>query len=53
MAAQVMFWDVRLDRLAKKGAGPGKRSAGAADDLELVWRPLHVVHLLSVAGGVG
>jgi hypothetical protein len=40
-----MFWDVRLDKLLKKG----KR----VDETEVVWKPMHVVHLLSVAGGVG
>jgi hypothetical protein len=37
-----MFWDVRIDKLLKKG---NKRM----DDTELVWKPMHVVHLLSVA----
>jgi len=38
-----MFWDVRLDKLLKKG---NKR----LDETEVVWQPMHVVHLLSVAG---
>lgn len=41
-----MFWDVRLDKLLKKG---NKR----VDETEVVWKPMHVVHLLSVAGGCG
>lgn len=40
---QVLFWDVRVDKLLKKG---NKRM----DETELVWRPMHTVHLLSVAG---
>lgn len=40
---QVLFWDVRVDKLLKKG---NKRM----DDAELVWKPMHSVHLLSVAG---
>eukprot|EP00775_Hariotina_reticulata_P012026 gene12026-12171_t len=39
---KVMFWDVRIDKLLKRG---NKRM----DDTELVWKPMHVVHLLSVA----
>lgn len=38
-----MFWDLRIEKLLKKG---NKR----LDDSELVWRPMHVVHLLSMAG---
>lgn len=40
---QVLFWDVRVDKLLKKG---NKRM----DETELVWRPMHTVHLLSVQG---
>lgn len=40
---QVMFWDVRLDKLLKKG---NKR----VDETDVVWKPMHVVHVLSVAG---
>ncbi|KAF6260876.1 WD40-repeat-containing domain protein [Scenedesmus sp. NREL 46B-D3] len=40
---KVLFWDVRVDKLLKKGS---KR----VDDAELVWKPMHSVHLLSVAG---
>ncbi|WIA14707.1 hypothetical protein OEZ85_003200 [Tetradesmus obliquus] len=40
---KVLFWDVRVDKLLKKG---NKRM----DDAELVWKPMHSVHLLSVAG---
>lgn len=40
---QVMFWDVRLDKLMKKG---NKR----VDEADVVWKPMHVVHLLSAAG---
>lgn len=43
---QVMFWDVRLDKLLKKG---NKR----VDEADIVWRPMHVVHLLSLAGERG
>jgi hypothetical protein len=43
---QVLFWDVRVDKLLKKG---NKRM----DDAELVWKPMHSVHLLSVAGEGG
>jgi hypothetical protein len=43
---QVLFWDVRVDKLLKKG---NKRM----DDAELVWKPMHSVHLLSVAGESG
>lgn len=41
-----MFWDVRLDKLLKKG---NKR----VDEADVVWKPMHVVHLLSVAGELG
>lgn len=43
---QVMFWDVRLDKLMKKG---NKR----VEEADLVWKPMHVVHLLSSAGAWG
>lgn len=43
---QVMFWDVRLDKLLKKG---NKR----VDETDVVWKPMHVVHVLSVAGEPG
>lgn len=46
LTLQIMFWDVRLDKLLKKG---NKR----VDETEVVWKPMHVVHLLSVAGGWG
>lgn len=43
---QVLFWDVRVERLLKKG---NKR---AADELlDLVWKPTHAVHLISLIGG--
>ena len=38
-----MFWDVRVEKLLKKGAKK-------MDESELVWRPMHVVHLLSLQG---
>lgn len=40
---QIMFWDVRLEKLLKKGNT-------RLDETEVVWKPMHVVHLLSVAG---
>jgi hypothetical protein len=40
---KVLFWDVRVDKLVKKGT---KR----VDAEDLVWRPMHVVHLLSSQG---
>jgi hypothetical protein len=40
-----MFWDVRLDKLLKKG---NKRM----DETDIVWKPMHVVHLLSLAGAL-
>jgi hypothetical protein len=40
---QVMFWDMRPDKLMKKG---NKR----VDEVDVVWKPVHVVHLLSAAG---
>jgi hypothetical protein len=38
-----MFWDVRVEKLLKKGAKK-------LDESELVWRPMHVVNLLSLQG---
>jgi len=43
-AAQVNFWDVRVNRLMKKGRK-------AEDSLELVWKPTHSVHIISLIGG--
>jgi hypothetical protein len=43
---KVLFWDVRVDKLVKKGT---KR----VDTDDLVWRPMHVVHLLSSQGEGG
>lgn len=40
-----MFWDVRLEKLLKKGTKK-------VDETDVVWKPMHVVHLLSVAGGL-
>lgn len=46
LTPQVMFWDVRLDKLLKNG---NKR----VDEADIVWKPMHVVHLLSLAGERG
>lgn len=40
---KVMFWDVRVERLLKKGKK-------ADDVLDLVWKPIHSVHLISLIG---
>jgi hypothetical protein len=40
-----MLWDVRVEKLLKRG---GRR----VDEADVVWRPMHVVHLLSLQGGV-
>lgn len=43
---QVLFWDVRVEKLLKKGK--------KADELlDLVWKPIHSVHLISLIGGRG
>ncbi|GIL86238.1 hypothetical protein Vretimale_13768 [Volvox reticuliferus] len=40
---KVLFWDVRVEKLLKKGK--------KADDLlDLVWKPIHSVHLISLIG---
>lgn len=39
---KVMFWDMRLEKLLKKGR--------KVDDLDLVWKPTHCVPLISVQG---
>jgi len=41
---KVNFWDIRVERLMKKG-----RKADA-DALDLVWKPIHSVHLISLLG---
>jgi hypothetical protein len=41
--SQVNFWDIRVDRLMKKGRK-------AADDSDLVWKPVHTVSLISLLG---
>lgn len=43
VCTQVNFWDVRVDRLMKKGRK-------AEDPLDLVWKPTHSVHLISTIG---
>ncbi|GAX83067.1 hypothetical protein CEUSTIGMA_g10493.t1 [Chlamydomonas eustigma] len=40
---KVNFWDIRVDRLMKKGRK-------AADDSDLVWKPVHTVALVSLLG---
>lgn len=40
---QVNFWDVRVDRLMKKGRK-------AEDSLDLIWKPTHFVHIISLIG---
>jgi len=40
---KVNFWDIRVDRLMKKGRK-------AEDSLDLVWKPTHSVHLISLIG---
>jgi len=42
-ATQVNFWDVRVDRLMKKGRK-------AEDSLELLWKPTHSLHIISLIG---
>ncbi|KAF8061413.1 bifunctional 3-dehydroquinate dehydratase/shikimate dehydrogenase [Scenedesmus sp. PABB004] len=44
---KVLFWDARVDKLIKRGT---KRADDATAVAELVWRPMHAVHLLSAAG---
>ncbi|PNW72384.1 hypothetical protein CHLRE_16g674515v5 [Chlamydomonas reinhardtii] len=40
---KVLFWDVRVEKLLKKGK--------KADELlDLVWKPIHSVHLISLIG---
>lgn len=39
---RINFWDMRVERLFKKGR--------AMDPLELVWKPIHSVHLLGTIG---
>ena len=41
---QVNFWDIRVDRLMKKGRKPD------ADMSDLIWRPSHSVLLVSLLG---
>ena len=47
---QIDFWDIRVEKLMKKGRRQD-------DSLDLVWKPLHSVHLISLLGqyrgGVG
>ncbi|KAF5836394.1 hypothetical protein DUNSADRAFT_5963 [Dunaliella salina] len=40
---QVNFWDVRVERLMKKGRK-------AEDSLELIWKPTHSIHIISLIG---
>lgn len=40
---KINFWDIRVDRLMKKGRK-------AEDALDLVWKPTHSVHLISLIG---
>lgn len=40
---QVNFWDIRVERLMKKGRK-------AEDALDLVWKPTHAIHLISLIG---
>ncbi|KAJ9521934.1 hypothetical protein QJQ45_024810, partial [Haematococcus lacustris] len=40
---KVNIWDIRVDRLLKKGRK-------AEDLLDLVWKPLHCVHVISLIG---
>lgn len=40
---KIMFWDVRIEKLMKKGSRK-------VEDFELLWRPIHSVHLLSLQG---
>jgi hypothetical protein len=42
-----MFWDVRVEKLAKRAGGR------RVDEADVVWRPMHVVHLLNLQGEVG
>ena len=44
---QVNFWDIRVDRLMKKGRKPD------ADMSDLIWRPSHSVPLVSLLGERG
>ena len=45
---QVNFWDIRVDRLMKKG-----RKTAEADLFDLVWKPTHSVPLVSLQGAEG
>lgn len=40
---QVNFWDIRVEKLMKKGRK-------ADDALDLIWKPIHSVHLISLLG---
>lgn len=40
---RVLFWDARVERLLKKGKK-------ADEVLDLVWKPIHAVHLISLIG---
>ncbi|MEW5301410.1 MAG: hypothetical protein WDW36_004270 [Sanguina aurantia] len=41
---KIYFWDVRVDRLMKKGR------KGGDDPADMVWKPTHSVHLISLLG---
>ncbi len=43
---QVMFWDMRVDRLLKKGRK-------ADESLDLVWKATHIVPLINLQGESG